>query len=86
MAVASIKVDAEFKGLIPPLSRSELEGLEESLVAHGCQDRLVGRTDRRALHHRQPERQLVLRLRHVLLDLTPHDPRDPADRRPDPVP
>lgn len=36
-----IKVDSEFKSLIPPISPNELKGLEESLLNEGCRDPLV---------------------------------------------
>ena len=36
-----LKIDTEFKGLIPPLTSSELKELKESLSVHGCRDKLV---------------------------------------------
>jgi N6-adenosine-specific RNA methylase IME4 len=39
--VAELKIDPEFQGLIPPLSRQELEGLERSLCEEGCRDPIV---------------------------------------------
>jgi N6-adenosine-specific RNA methylase IME4 len=36
-----MKIDPEFRDLIPPLSEDERYTLEASLVAHGCRDRLV---------------------------------------------
>lgn len=35
-----IKIDKEFKALIPPLQESELAGLEASILAEGCRDPL----------------------------------------------
>jgi N6-adenosine-specific RNA methylase IME4/ParB-like chromosome segregation protein Spo0J len=40
-AVAELKIDPEFQGLIPPLSQQELEGLERSLCEEGCRDPIV---------------------------------------------
>ncbi len=37
----TIRVDAEFKTLIPPLSAEELYGLERSILQEGCRDALV---------------------------------------------
>jgi hypothetical protein len=37
----SIKVDPEFKTLIPPLTAEERAGLEESILREGCRDPLV---------------------------------------------
>lgn len=36
-----IKIDEEFKALIPPLSADEYKLLEFSIAAEGCRDRLV---------------------------------------------
>lgn len=36
-----IKIDSEFKSLIPPLTSDEYSGLEESILAEGCRDALV---------------------------------------------
>ena len=36
-----IKIDQEFKSLIPPLTDEEYKGLEESIVRDGCRDPLV---------------------------------------------
>ena len=36
-----IKIDSEFKNLIPPLSSEERQGLESSLLKEGCRDALV---------------------------------------------
>jgi len=36
-----MKIDPEFRALIPPLQPEELRQLEENLVAHGCRDPLV---------------------------------------------
>lgn len=36
-----IKIDSEFKTLIPPLTDDEYRGLEESILAEGCRDALV---------------------------------------------
>lgn len=36
-----IKIDSEFKTLIPPLTNDEYRGLEESILAEGCRDALV---------------------------------------------
>jgi N6-adenosine-specific RNA methylase IME4 len=40
-AVAELKIDPEFRGLIPPLNHEELEGLERSLCEEGCRDPIV---------------------------------------------
>jgi N6-adenosine-specific RNA methylase IME4 len=40
-AAAELKIDPEFQGLIPMLSRQELEGLERSLCEEGCRDPIV---------------------------------------------
>lgn len=39
--MARMKIDAEFKSLIPPLTPEELSQLEQNLVADGCRDPLV---------------------------------------------
>lgn len=36
-----IKIDEEFRSLIPPLTAEEYKGLEESIVKDGCRDALV---------------------------------------------
>lgn len=36
-----VKIDLEFKNLIPPLTEEERNGLEESLLKEGCRDALV---------------------------------------------
>ena len=36
-----VKIDSEFKNLIPPLTEEERKGLEESLLKEGCRDALV---------------------------------------------
>ena len=36
-----VKIDLEFKNLIPPLTEEERKGLEESLLKEGCRDALV---------------------------------------------
>lgn len=38
--VNGIKLDSEFKGLLPPLTPEEYEGLEQSLLAEGRRDRI----------------------------------------------
>lgn len=38
-----IRIDPEFKALIPPLTVEEYAGLEESIVREGCRDALVDR-------------------------------------------
>jgi N6-adenosine-specific RNA methylase IME4 len=37
----SLKIDSEFKNLIPPLTTEEYAGLEQSIIAEGCRDALV---------------------------------------------
>ena len=37
----NINIDSEFKGLIPPLTSDERQGLEKSLLEEGCRDALV---------------------------------------------
>jgi hypothetical protein len=37
----SLKIDSEFKNLIPPLTSEEYQGLEQSIIAEGCRDALV---------------------------------------------
>jgi len=39
--MADVKIDKEFKSLIPPLSKVEREQLEANIVAEGCRDPLV---------------------------------------------
>lgn len=39
--IVNINIDSEFKGLIPPLTSDERQGLERSLLAEGCRDALV---------------------------------------------
>lgn len=39
--MSSLKIDSEFKALIPPLSADEYQLLEESIVSEGCRDALV---------------------------------------------
>ena len=36
-----IKIDDEFKALIPPISPDEYKLLEESILSEGCRDALV---------------------------------------------
>lgn len=36
-----LKIDPEFKNLIPPLTAEEYAGLEESIIAEGCRDALI---------------------------------------------
>ena len=36
-----LKIDPEFKNLIPPLTAEEYAGLEESILAEGCRDALI---------------------------------------------
>ena len=40
-ATETIRVDAEFEALIPPLQPEERQQLEESIAKEGCRDRLV---------------------------------------------
>lgn len=37
----NIVIDKEFQSLIPPLTREEYEGLEQSILSEGCRDALV---------------------------------------------
>jgi len=37
----TIKIDPEFKNLMPPMSEDEFRGLEQLLLANGCSDELV---------------------------------------------
>lgn len=37
----TLNIDPEFKDLIPPLTTEELEMLEESIVANGCESPLI---------------------------------------------
>ena len=39
--MGEIRIDPEFKALIPPLTAEEYAGLEESIVREGCRDALV---------------------------------------------
>ena len=39
--MGEIYIDNEFKSLIPPLTREEYDGLENSILAEGCRDALV---------------------------------------------
>lgn len=41
MGLQNIKIDAEFRDLIPPLTSEEYEGLKESIVKDGCRDALI---------------------------------------------
>ena len=34
----NLKINPSFKRLIPPLSKEELQGLTESILAHGCRN------------------------------------------------
>src|SRR5262249_40851781 len=45
----NIKIDAEFAGLIPPLSPKELLALQRSLDAEGCRDPLIVWRDKQIL-------------------------------------
>jgi DNA-binding transcriptional regulator/RsmH inhibitor MraZ len=36
-----LRIDPEFKSLIPPLATEEYAGLEESILAEGCRDALI---------------------------------------------
>lgn len=38
---ASMKIDPEFEGLLPPLTEDEFAGLERNVLANGIRDRLV---------------------------------------------
>ena len=38
--MTNIKIDPEFKSLIPPLSVEEYEGLEQNILEDGCRDAL----------------------------------------------
>lgn len=37
----NLKIDEEFKNLIPPLTEEEKEGLEKSLLMFGCRDKII---------------------------------------------
>lgn len=37
----NIKIDEEFKNLIPPLSKEEYQGLEDSLKSEGCREAII---------------------------------------------
>ena len=39
--MTEIKIDPEFKNLIPPLTDEEYDGLRDSLLSEGCRDALV---------------------------------------------
>ena len=39
--VMQVKVDKEFKDLIPPLTQEEREGLEQSIIAEGCRESII---------------------------------------------
>lgn len=39
--MSEIVIDKEFKSLIPPLTKDEYDGLEQSILAEGCRDALV---------------------------------------------
>jgi len=41
MQVMDLRIDPEFKGLIPPLTNEEYRQLEENILADGCRDPLV---------------------------------------------
>lgn len=45
----SLRIDPEFKGLIPPLSASEFAALESSILEEGCRDPLVVWTEEKIL-------------------------------------
>ena len=50
-----LKIDPEFRDLIPPLSREEFEALKEDIKVNGCRDKLVVWKDHNILldgHHR----------------------------------
>ena len=34
----NIKINEKFKSIIPPLSKEEYEGLEQSIITEGCRD------------------------------------------------
>ena len=36
----TIRIDQEFKDLIPPLTQEEFDGLEQNILQHGCLDAL----------------------------------------------
>jgi len=36
-----LRIDSEFKNLIPPLTEEEYKGLENSILSEGCRDNLV---------------------------------------------
>jgi len=40
--LASVRIDEEFQGLIPPLSDEERAELERSILAEGCRDAVIG--------------------------------------------
>ena len=37
----TMRIDAEFKSLIPPLTPEEFDGLEKSINNEGCRDAIV---------------------------------------------
>ena len=39
--MCSLKIDSEFKSLIPPLTTEEYDGLERSILAEGCRSAIV---------------------------------------------
>jgi DNA modification methylase len=41
MEVDMLKIDPEFKSLIPPLSKEEYQGLEKSIIQEGCRDAII---------------------------------------------
>lgn len=41
LALHDLKIDPDFQKLIPPMSPDEYKGLEENLIANGCEDALV---------------------------------------------
>lgn len=56
ITLESIIVDAEFRSLIPPLTESERDLLEESLSSEGCRDALIVWKEQKILldgHHRK---------------------------------
>ena len=54
-AAPSLQIDPEFRDLIPPLSRDEVDVLKENLSTQGCRDKLVVWKDHNIIldgHHR----------------------------------
>lgn len=41
----NLKINEEFKNLIPPLTEEEREGLEKSILMFGCRDKLISWND-----------------------------------------